>query len=211
MLLDLYTRIGDEVEDIERTVQLTLEADEGARHFPDQQVHFLNSLALNLHSFYNGLERIFETISRRLDPTFPSGERWHRNLLEQMGEEMNFGGREIRWGVAMADAPEGPYRKSPYNPVTNSGHEVCVWPYKGGIAALLTTDGPEKNTIQYASDGINFEIMAVLKGTPEALGLFRSQHPDTHPLEGIGWGLCHVYKDGWQYIRRFETYLPKAQ
>jgi hypothetical protein len=88
MLLDLYTRIRDEVEDIERTVQLTLEAGERARHFPDQQVHFLNSLALNLHSFYNGLERIFETISRRLDPTFPSGERWHRHLLEQMGQEI---------------------------------------------------------------------------------------------------------------------------
>lgn len=130
---------------------------------------------------------------------------------EQMGEEMNFGGREIKWGVAIADKPEGPYVKSEYNPVTNSGHEVCVWPYKGGIAALLTTDGPEKNTIQYAPDGINFEIVAVLKGAPEALGVYRSEDPDKSPLEGIRWGLCHVYKDGWQYIRRFETYRPKIQ
>ena len=84
-----------------------------------------------------------------------------------MGEGRNFGGREIRWGVAIADEPTGPYVKSPYNPVTNSGHEVCVWLYRGGVAALLTTDGPEKNTIQYAADGINFEIVAVLKRTPE--------------------------------------------
>jgi hypothetical protein len=130
---------------------------------------------------------------------------------EQMGEGFTFGGREIRWGVATAGQPEGPYVKSEYNPVTNSGHEVCVWPYKGGIAALLTTDGPEKNTIQYAPDGINFEIVAVLKGAPEALGLFRTPAPDKSPLEGIRWGLCHVYRDGWQYIRRFETYAPRIR
>ena len=45
-------------------------------------------MALNLHSFYNGLERIFELIARRIDPTFPSGEHWHRNLLAQMGQEI---------------------------------------------------------------------------------------------------------------------------
>ncbi|MBN1992886.1 MAG: hypothetical protein JW953_09280 [Anaerolineae bacterium] len=48
----------------------------------------MNSLALNLHSFYNGLERIFELIGRRLDLTFPSGERWHRDLLDQMGQQI---------------------------------------------------------------------------------------------------------------------------
>jgi hypothetical protein len=128
---------------------------------------------------------------------------------EQMGEEMTFGGRNVRWGVAIADRPEGPYAKSPYNPVTNSGHEVCVWPYRGGVAALLTTDGPEKNTIQYAADGINFEIMAVLKGAPHALGLVRAELGDSDPLEGIGWGLCHGFRDGWQHIKRFETYKPR--
>jgi hypothetical protein len=130
---------------------------------------------------------------------------------EQMGEEMNFGGREIRWGVAIADQPEGPYIKSAYNPVTNSGHEVCVWHYKDGIAALLTTDGPEKNTIQYAEDGINFEIMSVLKGTPEAIGLFRNYDPSKSPLDDLRWGLCHRYDSSWQWqhITRFETYFPK--
>ena len=96
--------------------------------------------------------------------------------------------------MAIADRPTGPYTKSEYNPVTNSGHEVCVWPYKGGIAALLTTDGPEKNTIQYAPDGINFEIVAVLKGAPEALGLYRGEDPDEHPLASLRWGLCHQYR-----------------
>jgi hypothetical protein len=123
---------------------------------------------------------------------------------------MTFGGREIKWGVAIADEIAGPYVKSEYNPVTNSGHEVCVWPHRGGIAALLTTDGPEKNTIQYAKDGINFEIMSVLKGAPEAIGLVRALDHDQSPLAAIRWGLCHKYDDSWQwqYIRRFESYKP---
>ncbi len=129
---------------------------------------------------------------------------------EIMGEEMTFGGREIKWGVAIADHPEGPYVKSPYNPVTNSGHEVCIWHYRGGIAALLTTDGPEKNTIQFAEDGINFEIMAVIKNPPEAAGLFRTPTHDESPLAGIRWGLCHEYRGDWQYIRRFESYKPRV-
>ena len=130
---------------------------------------------------------------------------------EQMGEEMNFGGREIRWGVAIADDPEGPYEKSRLNPITNSGHEVCVWPYRGGIAALLTTDGPEKNTIQYAEDGLNFEIMSRIKWGPEAVGLVRDLDTEEAPLAGLRWGLCHEYKGGWQFIRRFETHLPIAK
>ncbi len=130
---------------------------------------------------------------------------------ERMGEGMTFGGREINWGVAIADEPTGPYVKSPYNPVTNSGHEVCVWPYRGGMAALLTTDGPERNTFQFADDGINFEIKGAIKGAPQALGLFRDvEEPDGHPHNQLKWGLCHKYGPDWrwQYIRAFETYFP---
>jgi len=129
---------------------------------------------------------------------------------ERMGERMTFGGREIAWGVAIADQVTGPYVKSPYNPVTNSGHEVCVWPYQGGMAALLITDGPEKHTIQWAPDGINFEIMARIKRGPAAVGLVRSLDTETDPLAALVWGLCHVYRGGWQCIRRFEMYRPRS-
>jgi hypothetical protein len=122
-----------------------------------------------------------------------------------MGEQMFMGGRETKWGVAVADRPEGPYTKSEYNPVTNSGHEVCVWPYRDGIAALLTTDGPEKNTIQYAPDGINFEIQAMIKRPPIAPGLFRPADSDAGPLAGIRWGLCHVVSRNLAYIQRFSV------
>lgn len=124
---------------------------------------------------------------------------------EPMGEEMFMGGRETKWGVAIADQIEGPYVRSEYNPVSNSGHEICVWPYQGGIAGLLTTDGPERNTLQWASDGLNFEIMAYIKGAPEALGLFRTPDHDVGPLEGLRWGLCHHVDGQAGSIRRFEV------
>ena len=126
---------------------------------------------------------------------------------EQMGEEITFGGRQIRHGVALADDPRGPYMKSPYNPISNSGHEICVWPYDGGIASLITTDGPEKNTIQWSPDGINFEIMSVIKGAPHAIGLNRALDTEESPLAALEWGLTHQYKNNdYQYIRRFEGY-----
>jgi hypothetical protein len=128
---------------------------------------------------------------------------------ERMGERLTFGGREIKWGVAIAEKLEGPYVKSKYNPITNSGHELCVWPYKGGIAALIITDGPERNTIQWSADGINFEIMSHLKSGPPAAGLLRELDADESPLAGLKWGLCHKYASyDWQYIRRFEVYQP---
>ena len=124
---------------------------------------------------------------------------------EQMGEEITFGGRQIRHGVAIADNPLGPYVKSPYNPISNSGHEICVWPFKGGIGSLITTDGPEKNTVQWSPDGINFEIRSVIKGAPHAIGLNRAlEDADTGPFKVFAWGLTHQYKNNdYQYIRRF--------
>jgi hypothetical protein len=132
------------------------------------------------------------------------GKFWLYYKGEPMGEEMFYGGRETKWGVAIADHPEGPYEKSPYNPVTNSGHETLVWKYRDGVAALLTTDGPEKNTIQFAPDGINFEIEAVINQPPVAAGPFRAPEPIQYPLDGIRWGLCHDLSQKWGFIRRFE-------
>ncbi len=126
---------------------------------------------------------------------------------EQMGEEITFGGRQIRHGVAIADDPRGPYMKSPYNPISNSGHEVVVWPYKGGIASLITTDGPERNTIQWAPDGINFEIKSHIRGAPHAIGLNRTADTEKEPTEILRWGMTHEYKTGdYQYIRRFSSF-----
>jgi len=117
-----------------------------------------------------------------------------------------YSGPDTRWGVATSRTPEGPYHHSPFNPVTNSGHETMLWHYNGGIAALLNRDGPEKDTIQWAPDGINFQIMSRVNNTPQAGGAFRSKQNDTHPLEGIRWGLCHLDERGglWNQLVRFD-------
>lgn len=131
---------------------------------------------------------------------------------ERMGERITFGGREIRHGVAVSDSPFGPYVKSTYNPISNSGHEVVIWHYNGGIGSLITTDGPERNTVQWAPDGINFEILAEIRRPPHAIGLLRRNDHSDKPFEIFEWGLTHEYKNWhYQYIRRFNGYRPREK
>lgn len=125
------------------------------------------------------------------------------------GCQVRYAGRDTRWGVAISDKAQGPYVPSEYNPITNSGHETMLWKYQGGVAALINRDGPEANTIQYAKDGIHFEIMSVTQFTPQAAGGFVCNDSDSHPLNGLKWGLCHVDERAsqWNYIFRYDT-LP---
>jgi len=96
-------------------------------------------------------------------------------------------------GVAIADDPMGPYVKPDINPVLNSGHETCLFPWKEGIAAIVSIDGPEKNTIQYAEDGLNFNMMAAVTVPPIAPGPYVADaFLDGGDGKGITWGLSHV-------------------
>lgn len=40
-----------------------------------------------LHSFYNGLENIFEIIAKNIDESVPTGNKSHQELLHQMASE----------------------------------------------------------------------------------------------------------------------------
>ncbi|MBQ9657861.1 MAG: hypothetical protein IJV31_03735 [Clostridia bacterium] len=42
-----------------------------------------------LHSFYNGLENIFEIIAKNIDGIVPSGNKSHQELLHQMASKNN--------------------------------------------------------------------------------------------------------------------------
>lgn len=46
---------------------------------------FYENLALKLHNFYTGCERIFQTVAAELNGAPPGGFDWHRRLLERMG------------------------------------------------------------------------------------------------------------------------------
>lgn len=87
LYLELVERIRGEVPDLDRVVQRALAAWAQAKRMPDESA-YLDSVALNLHGFYSGLERLFELIARHVDRSLPTGETWHRDLLQQMAQDM---------------------------------------------------------------------------------------------------------------------------
>lgn len=100
-------------------------------------------------------------------------------------------------GLAIADNPLGPFKKHPLNPLLNSGHETTLFPFKEGVAALLITNGMERNTIQYAKDWVNFEIASIVELMPEAGSPFvPDAFTDTKDGRGITWGLSHFINAG---------------
>lgn len=95
-------------------------------------------------------------------------------------------------GLAIGENPFGPFKKHPLNPVINSGHETALFPFKEGIAAIVSRHGLEHNTIQYAPDGVNFDIAAISSLLPIAPGAHvPDAFTDSGNGRGITWGLCH--------------------
>ncbi len=134
------------------------------------------------------------------------GKYW----LYYKGQQIGRKPFDSKWGVAIAEEPTGPYVKHPLNPITNSGHEVWVWPYKSGVAAMLDWAGPEKNTIQYAEDGLNFRLMTGLNDIPPAGGAYiPDKFSNTTDGQGFTWGLCHV-KGDWDFLVRFDCDLKQG-
>lgn len=137
------------------------------------------------------------------------------------GRDTTYGSR-IALGVAIADHPEGPYKKSKCNPVIFGGHESIVFPYRDGICALIS-QGPEKGSVQFSTDGINFypKAFGILTkmygkpgGFPSAAGIYRAGHfadIETQEGQGITWGLCNrmgkVNGHNWNFLGRFECDL----
>ncbi|QDU91263.1 Glycosyl hydrolases family 43 [Pirellulimonas nuda] len=121
-------------------------------------------------------------------------------------------GRDIHrmHGVAIADAPEGPFRKSPLNPISNSGHETTLFPYRAGVASIIIRDGPERNTIQYAPDGLNFQIVAHVERPPVAGGPYCADaFTDSGDGRGVAWGLSHIVGSGNGFLVRFDCDLHR--
>ncbi len=86
-LLELVERIRGEIPNLDYTVQRVQAAWAQARQKPEESA-YLDSVALNLHGFYSGLERLFELIARHVDGLLPGGEMWHRDLLWRMTQDV---------------------------------------------------------------------------------------------------------------------------
>jgi hypothetical protein len=85
----LARRIRGELSDLERAVARVGRAWEKARGAGSDQDLYLDAVALNLHGFYSGLERLFELVARRQGGDLPAGPSWHEQLLTSMTEEVN--------------------------------------------------------------------------------------------------------------------------
>jgi hypothetical protein len=83
----LAERIRDEVETLGQITDRALNAWEKARNKPSEQA-YVDSVALNLHGIYAGVERLFELIARHIDGGLPDGAIWHRDLLHQMAHDV---------------------------------------------------------------------------------------------------------------------------
>ena len=87
LCLELAERIRGEIPELERVAQRALAAWAKAKQMPEESA-YLDSVALNLHGFYSGLERLFELIARHVDGAIPGGKTWHRDLLQRMAKDM---------------------------------------------------------------------------------------------------------------------------
>jgi len=85
---EIANRIRSEIKDLERLVQKAEQTWSHIRTLPEDQDVYLDSVALNLHGFYTGLERLFELVARHVDRDLPKGEYWHRELLLQIAQDL---------------------------------------------------------------------------------------------------------------------------
>jgi hypothetical protein len=85
---ELAERIRGELVDLAAAIQRAMRSWERGGRVPDEQDVYLESVALNLHAFYSGIERLFELIARHVDGALPAGEGWHHDLLRQMANEL---------------------------------------------------------------------------------------------------------------------------
>ena len=85
----LSTHLQNELTKLAELVKRVEEAQMLIDQNPQHQIYFIGSLALDLHSFYVGIERLCERIAKDIDGSLPTSSHWHRDLLEQMTLSIN--------------------------------------------------------------------------------------------------------------------------
>ncbi len=78
----LCSQIEREVQEIQQLVEKNQALLEKFKATNDED--YVGTIALNLHSFYSGLERIFKQIAQVIDGSVPDRSDWHRPLLRQV-------------------------------------------------------------------------------------------------------------------------------
>jgi len=83
----LVGRIKRILQDLEKVVNRAKSLMDKAQRTGDDG--YLDGVALNLHGFYAGVEKIFEDVARTLEKNIPDGSGWHQDLLLQMAAEIS--------------------------------------------------------------------------------------------------------------------------
>jgi arylsulfatase len=134
--------------------------------------------------------------------------RHGRYWLYYKGRQLNHSPGETKMGVAVAEHPEGPYKKHPAGSL-HPGHEVLVWPHGEGVASMATAAGPRR--IYFAPDGLHFAPRNEIANSPRAPGGFRADgFDDAEPAEGLTWGISHAREGKDLYLVRFDCVMTGA-
>lgn len=82
--LVLKDELREELEKLEKLFQKIL-ADR--KQYGEIEI-YVDAAAMNLQSYYSGIERMLRAITVKIDGDTPSGERWHKDLLDQSAVEV---------------------------------------------------------------------------------------------------------------------------
>ena len=87
--LTVAGRLRQELKEISQVVERVQQIWQQYESTQSQERDFLvDAVALNLHSFYAGIERLLEVIADSIDASKPAGSSWHRELLQQMAADI---------------------------------------------------------------------------------------------------------------------------
>ena len=134
------------------------------------------------------------------------GKYWLYYKGRQLGKSPRF----TQMGLAVAENPEGPYIKSSANPVIPGNHEVVVYPYKSGVAAMIGKVGPVGlvHTIMYAEDGLRFSKLLSTEKGAWAGGFYRPEaFTDSNTGDHPSWGI-EIIKGPLPGLGRYDMHIP---
>jgi hypothetical protein len=79
-VIDLVERLNYELQAITQIIAQTQKFYQQLIQDNDSlyEEALISAIAFNLHSFYTGIERIFEAIAKQIDQYQPSGSNWHK-------------------------------------------------------------------------------------------------------------------------------------
>ncbi len=98
----LANRIPHELTLLEAVVEQCERAKNRSLQNPEDRDLYVAAIALHLHDFYCGVERVLEMIAAEIEGKVPTDSAWHRELLTQMTLDLS----DIRPSVLTAEVAQ---------------------------------------------------------------------------------------------------------